>query len=230
MAKQKSTEATLVEIDPETGIAIEALAPENGDSDPPAQTAEPTGAELNQLREILVGSQTRNIEQRLARMEQRFEMAVASLTEEANDRIETLEGSLKDQLTSLCDKLSAQREERSKLFQQLKSDLETATKKLETKDGEISDRVSKMQGELRADILRQVNSVNEELDQRSETLSQELAGTAVTLRNESVDRATLSELLTQVALGINQPPDMMPELTQADTEEALDSVLGSAES
>jgi hypothetical protein len=109
-------DATHVQIDPDTGF-VSGLLEE-------AAPAPSSGGSLEQVREILFGARSRNLEHKLAALEERLELALAGLSEQGARRVDDLERYIKNELAALIEKLGAQREERMVLFQQLKAEVD----------------------------------------------------------------------------------------------------------
>lgn len=211
-----------VEIDPETGFVVEGQ--KHG------QTVEgpQSGASLDQVREILFGSHTRNFEQRLTQVERGLEQAVSNLTDEMTGRIDKLDNLIKNELKDLLDKLGKQREERSALFQQLKNEIESSCGALEKRIDELSERVDNVHNDTQGELRRQVETINEEMEQKVGGFKQDLTTEAGRLRAEMVDRTALSSLFSELALRMTNLSDSRgqdPTQTVVDT---LDEVLGSS--
>lgn len=203
----------------EVAAADVALTPEAGGA------TDPAGAGLDQVREILLGQQTRAIEQRLTGSEQRVERAIADMQARTTERMETLEASIKGELTSLIDTLTAAREERTSQYQTLQAEIERVSKDAEARFEELAGKIDSLDESTREELTRQLNGVNEELETRVLELSNEISAETSQLRGDLVDRDSMASLLSELSLKLSARP-MDSDAVALDAGEETEAMLG----
>src|SRR5215813_12388102 len=71
------------------------------------------GGNIDKIRDILFGAQSRDIEKRILRLEERVAKETAALREDVNKRLEFLESYIKKEVDALTDRLKVEQTERS---------------------------------------------------------------------------------------------------------------------
>jgi len=110
------------------------------------------GANLDKVREILFGGQMREVERRLARLEERLLKETQDLKEDVKQRLGALETFARQEAVSLADQLKGERAER----------LESAGT-LERRHTALDEQLSKGQRELRQQILEQHQRLSDDM-------------------------------------------------------------------
>jgi hypothetical protein len=190
------------------------------------------GGNLDKIRTILFGAQSRDIDRRFAKLEETLAREAADIRDTARNRFDVLEDRLKRELESLGDRLKAEENERAAAIRDLTNSLKDATRSLteriKTEQTERTDAVTELTGDLRntagaidrriaaldeqtakADreardmLAEQGRRLSDDLRNKSEEIWAALAKAVQELRNEKTDRSALAALLTEVAMRLN---------------------------
>ena len=113
----------------------------------------PDDDNIDKVRDILFGSQTRQIEKRLAAMEDKIDKEIASLRSESKTTLDTLEQFLRKELQTLTDQLTDERSERNESVDSLSEKIGDTKKTLEKKLSQLGDKLVKDQRETQEQIL-----------------------------------------------------------------------------
>jgi hypothetical protein len=210
-----------------------AAAPASPDAETAAMEADlASGGNLDKIRTILFGAQSREIERRFARLEESLAREAADIRETTRSRFDALEAHLRRELESLGDRLRAEENERSAGARDLAGQLKDAARqlgdRLRAEQGERSDAITEVSAELRsaaAAIERRIAALDEQtskgdrelrdqldeasrrladdLHKKSEEIWAALAKAVQELRSDKTDRSALAALLTEVAMRLN---------------------------
>ena len=179
-------------------------------------TAEVLGSgNLDQVREILFGAQSRGVEKRLARLEEELPKRVAEMREELKRGIATLEAYARHEIDSLNERLRAESKERGAGDEDLSRRLDEAGKTLRKEISGLDERSTAAQRDLRQQLLDQAKRLDDEIQRRSDDLAAALARAVEELRNEKADRKAVAGILHEVAMRLTDE-SLLP--FQTDTE------------
>ncbi len=117
---------------------------------PSAGGAAPSAGELERLRDILFGQQTREAEQRLADVESGLEALRQELTDAMAKEIEEAAAKLRGELSALSDELADARGEAEQLRQKLEKTEAELSKKLQAAESAARERDDELQQTLAA--------------------------------------------------------------------------------
>jgi hypothetical protein len=145
----------------------------------------------------------RDYEKRFTRLQERMLKEVKDLREETNKRFDSFESYMAKELESLSDRLKTEKNARAESVKGLSRELKDTFKSSDKKTSQLDDQLSKISRELRQQILDQSKTLSGEIRQKQEETSAMVDEAARELRVEKVDRSTLSQLLTEVALRLN---------------------------
>lgn len=204
---------------------------------PEAAPLEAPVNELERLREILYGSQSRTQEQRLARLEARQETLRQELTSLVNDKISSLQDTLTIQLGELRRELSNLLQQQSQEQQaQLQASRKELLQRMDQQDNELAEKARSNQQSLNekverlaAESITQARNVQKELGeridrqnaeqiersralqqetrQRDEALRDELTTLAAALDGKKISRQDMSQMLAELAYRLQSKND-----------------------
>lgn len=158
------------------------------------------GGNLDQVREILFGAQSRGVEKRLARLEEELPKRVAEIREELKRVLSSLETYARTEIDSLNDRLRAEARERSEGGDAGAAKLEETAKNLRREVGDLGDRSTATQRELRQQLLDQAKRLDDEIQRRTDDLAAALSRAVDELRSEKADRTAVAGILHEVAM------------------------------
>jgi predicted transcriptional regulator len=111
-----------------------------------------------------------------------------------------LEQFIKQEAESLDDRIRAEQDARLDATRDLAEDTRDSIKAFEKRTGQIDDTISRVQRDLRQQILDLQQSTTDELRQRIDDVVTRLNRASADLRNDKADRATIASLLTEMAM------------------------------
>jgi len=179
-----------------------------GDSTPVSPVDVSGVGNVDKIRDILFGAQMRDYEKKFARLEDRILKEVSRMREETTKRFDALELYINKEVESIGNGLKDEQAERVESGKEITRELQKAFKSLEKKISKLEAQTGKNARDLRQQILDQSKSLTEDIRKRYEETSETLDQTAAELRDEKTDRATLAELLTEMALRLSHGSDM----------------------
>jgi len=159
-----------------------------------------TPASLDKVRDILFGSQMRDVERRFARLEERLLKETTDLKDDVRRRLDTLEAYMRREAESLEGQIKSERGDRVDAHSGLSNELKETARAFERRATSIDEQQSKGQREIRQHMLEQHQRVSDDLRQKVDEILGTLARTANELRTDKADRATIAALLTEVAM------------------------------
>ncbi|HTZ99515.1 MAG TPA: hypothetical protein VMB02_04225 [Candidatus Aquilonibacter sp.] len=158
------------------------------------------GANVDKIRDILFGSQMRDYDKRFTRLEERLAKAAEALRDDLKKRFDSLESFVQQEVESLHQRLRTEKAERVETLKELTRETRDTSKALDTRLSQLDEHLAAAQGDLRARILDQSKSLLNEIQRAHAEMESALDREAGVLRNEKTDRATLADLLTEMAL------------------------------
>jgi hypothetical protein len=158
------------------------------------------GANVDKIRDILFGSQMRDYDKRFVRLEERLAKAADALRDDLKKRFDSLESFVQQEVESLHQRLKTEKSERVDALKELTRESRDSSKSLENRLSQLDEHLAAAQGDLRSRILDQSKTLLAEIRKTHGDMETALEREAETLRNEKTDRATLADLLTEMAL------------------------------
>jgi len=129
---------------------------------------------IDKVRDILFGSQVKDIEKRMNRLKDDLTNGISTLRDETMNKFESLENYMKKELDDLTDQLTSQQ-----------------------------DKLNKSVRELRQEILDQSNKLTDEIRKKTEETVNLVEQRTNELREDKVDRTTLAELFSEMAVRLS---------------------------
>lgn len=158
---------------------------------------------VEKIRDILFGAQMRDYERKFARLEERILKEVTRLREETTKRFEALENHINKEVESLIDGLKAEQTGRKELAEELSAELQKTAETFEKKRTKLEDQLGKSATDLGQQILDQSKTLSDDIRKKIDETMEALDQAARELRDEKVDRSTLADLLTEIALRLS---------------------------
>jgi DNA anti-recombination protein RmuC len=165
----------------------------------PPEPEEQTPESIEQVRDILFGAQMRTVDRRLAQLEQRFQRDLEDQNRELTKRLETQESWARKQVSSLEEKIKAERSKRTDDLKALSTEMKAGFRDLDKRLSSLDDATAKSDAELRDQILALTKTVSDDLRALGDRLTADIDRYVAELRFEKTDTASLVELFTDVA-------------------------------
>ena len=166
---------------------------------------------VDKIRDILFGSQIKNYDARLARLEDTLARETSELKESIGRRFESVEGFFRKEAESLLARLKAEKEDRNEAVKTLVRDLKVGTEGLSKKILELENKTAEQQSGLRQELMQESRKLLEEIRHKADNLSAMVERRADELHNQKADRAVLASLLTQMALQLTEDGAVAPK-------------------
>lgn len=208
-----------------------ASAPANADASA-AIEADLSGGNLDKIRSILFGAQSREFERRFSKLDESLARETADIRHEMRSRMDALEATMRRELEalgdrlkaeehertanvrdmtaqlketnrSLSDKIKSEQSDRADALTELSGELQSTASAIDRRIGQLDDQTTKASRELRDQLAEQGRRASEDLRNKSEEIWAALSKAVQELRHEKTDRAALAALLTEVAMRLN---------------------------
>jgi uncharacterized protein YoxC len=158
------------------------------------------GANLDKVRDILFGTELREVERRFARLEERLVKETNDLKDDVKKRLDALDSYMRNESESLAGRIKAESDERLESNGSLSRELKDSAKSFERRISSVDELLSKSQRELRQQMLDQHQRLSDDIRQKVDEVLAALARETGELRSDKADRATLASLLTEMAM------------------------------
>jgi cytochrome c556 len=157
------------------------------------------GANIEQIRDIIFGTQMREYNQRFAELEERLINESVALREDLNKRLTALEQYVKKELDSLGGNLRGEQQSRAAAVKELAAGQVELAKSTDKRFADAATAGEKSQREIRAQLLEQTKALRDEVQKKTGDLATTLRKETGDLREVKADRSTLAALLTDMA-------------------------------
>ena len=180
---------------------------------------------MNQVRDLLFGTQLRDIDTRFQRHEARFQREVNDAREALKVRLDSLENFMRSETASLVHRinaeaaerdaaLKAEQRERIEAFNTLAGNIAAVEKTFERRLAALSSTLDNTEQEIRKLMQAETNSLNNKIDEKYAAALNVISETASQIRHDMVYRSTLSNMFTEMAVKLsNQWPADLVEVT-----------------
>ena len=160
----------------------------------------PDGENIDKIRDILFGSQSRQIEKKLSAVEDKIDKEIDFLRSEAKTTLGAFEQFVRKELQSLSEQLNRERSERAETVERLSDRVADTQKALEKKLGLINDKVVSDQRETQEQILLQTKKLLDEMHEKNDGLQKRMDQSIEALAQEKTDRLALADLMMEAAM------------------------------
>ncbi|MCJ8279074.1 MAG: hypothetical protein MJK14_03805 [Rivularia sp. ALOHA_DT_140] len=158
---------------------------------------------LSKVRDILVGSQMRELDKKFSRLEERLVKECSDLRNETRKRLDTLENYIKEETDSLSLRTKNEQVKRDDAVKAINEEQRKLSESLEKKMAEIDEQASQTQRELRQQIFSQSQTLHDDIRQKYEEIVALLERETYELKSEKTDRSQLAALFSEIALRLN---------------------------
>ncbi|MGB3650847.1 MAG: hypothetical protein WBA41_06505 [Rivularia sp. (in: cyanobacteria)] len=158
---------------------------------------------LHKVRDILVGSQMRELDKKFSRLEDRLVKECTDLRDETRKRLDSLENYIREETDSLSARAKNEQVKRDEAVKAINEEQRKLAESLEKKMADIDEEASKTQRDLRSSILNQSQNLHDDIRQKYEEIVGLLERETYELRSEKTDRSQLAALFSELALRLN---------------------------
>lgn len=155
--------------------------------------------QISKVREILFGSKSRQLENSLGRLEERLKVEQDSIRREFHERFDSLESYIKGEVKALLEQLEREGSSRVEADKKLDERLRETGEELSDRAEQINKRLDESERELRDQILQTKERLTDDIQGRTQELTERLQSEARDLRKGKADRTTIAALLTDMA-------------------------------
>ncbi|MEO0743554.1 MAG: hypothetical protein AAF089_18385 [Bacteroidota bacterium] len=178
-----------------------------GDAAVPQHAPPPPASEgsqnIDRIRDILFGNQMEAYEARFLRLEERLAGEMDTLRAELRRRFDSLETFVKDEVTSLGQRLTEEHGARSEGDEALAELLRSKNDALTKRVAEYREAAAAAERDLRQQLLEQATRAADDLRDQTEQTQRALQQHVTDLSSRKTDRAALATLFSELAFRIS---------------------------
>lgn len=165
------------------------------------------GAKVDQIREIIFGSQMEEYEQRFAALEKRLIDEAARLRTDLTKRLD-------DYAARINSKIDDEHKERDRSSQQLAGAIQKVTDSLDSRASNLGEQLTAIQQAILKQLGQEADARRKELEKARSELVALIENRADHLLQRKADRAQLAKLLTNVASKLADEQPSSPKSTK----------------
>ena len=182
-------------------VSVTTRRPDDEESKSKTLSEDSAGSEsLDTVRDILFGAQSREYENRFARLEERLIKEAEDLRNDLKSHFHSLEVYVKQEVESLTGRMTDEHKEKSNSLKELSQELGDLGKHIQERINQLDGQTTQGQQELRQQVLDQRQVLSDEIQQKNTDLSAKLDIAIKELRDEKLDRVALAEMFMESAL------------------------------
>lgn len=166
---------------------------------PPSGLSQENTDSFAKVQELLFGVQFREHAQRISYLEEALGRVASELRQEWNNRFDSLESAMKQQIEVLATQIKSEHEGRAQSIAGLVHDLNELGKTVAASTAQLDQQASTESRELRQRIADQQQTLSTEICQKNDELSKAMEAAIAELRREKVTREVLAELFAESA-------------------------------
>lgn len=155
---------------------------------------------LEKVRDILFGTQMREVERRFVRLEERLLKETRDLKDDIKRRLDILEAHANTETETLASHIRQEHNERIEGNVRLTRELADTAAAYERRSAALDEQIAKGQREIRQQMLEQQQRSSDDLREKIDEVLAALARDAQELRTDKIDRLALASLLKEMAM------------------------------
>lgn len=163
---------------------------------------------IEKVRDILFGAQTRQLEQKLTRLEALLQKEIANLRDETKITFSSLENYIKKELATLTGQIQTERDQRTESAETLSQLLKDSSNNIEKKIVKLDEKNVKSQRDLQEQILQQSKELMTEIRAKHEEISASLEQSVNCLIEDKTDRLALANLFIEMSMRLKDEFDI----------------------
>jgi len=154
---------------------------------------------IDQVRDLLFGSQMRMVDARIQSLDQRLSHEAGVMRADCERQITELDSAIKKALARHSERLAAERTKRVDDLKALSAELRDSLRSLEKRHLSLEEAAGIADAELRDHLMKQGAGLAADLSRTSERLSSELDRITSKLQSDKLDAAAIVAGLTDLA-------------------------------
>ncbi len=176
-------------------------SPTNGADAPSLSESLSSGepGNLDKIRTILFGAQSREYEKRFAALEEMVQRELSAQKDTMRHRFEELESFIKAETDALNTRLAAEQKQRKQGLAQAAEDRQALARTMQENLADLENRLAESERTQRERLLSRSKDLSEEMQQQFETLATRIREAVELLRTEKTDRLSLADLFEEMS-------------------------------
>lgn len=154
---------------------------------------------LEQIREILFGTKTRDIDERLEDLHNRVFDAIGELRTFITERSNSINQKLEKEVGTLHDELAESRRQADSRMRELDSKFINATNDLRQQIGALGETLSGTEASVRDDMTKGMEELRQNFSAQMDQVREQIQHDVARLTNATVSRRSFSEALRQLS-------------------------------
>lgn len=160
-------------------------------------------ANIDKIRDILFGSQSRDFERRFIKLEDRINKEINEMRDENRRKLDALEEFIKNEVKSLTERLVNEQNTRVDADKEIFSELKDLSHNLDKKITGINEQTAKSESEIRQQILNQSKNLTDEIHKRHNDIKILLENQSNEIRDDKADKSALAELFAEMSMRLS---------------------------
>ena len=155
---------------------------------------------LEKVRDILFGTQSREFDQRCTLLEERFLRESADLKNQLNKSLDEIKAYIKSEVSHLSTKIQEEQAGRSSSVEEVGQVVQTLGSQLDTQLSGLRDQTTAQHQLLKEQLTQNKAELTENQQQALKDMQSRFEETVKALQSDKTDRAVLAEMLMDMAL------------------------------
>lgn len=184
-------------------VSYEVSETSVGKSGPSSQSDLQDSAEegnLEKVRDILFGTQSREFEERCTQLEQRLLQESTNLKDQLTRSLEEIKGYVNSEVSRLTNQIQEEQAGRSHSVEEVGQVIKTMGSQLESRLSGLHDQTATQHEKLEGQLTQQKAELSEHQQQALTEMQSQFQEALKELKTDKTDRGVLSEMLMDVAL------------------------------
>ena len=173
-------------------------------------SVDPIGVEADELdnvdkiRDILFGNQMRELDRKFAQLEDRIASDFSAIRKESTNQVDSLQSFVESEIEILTSKLTNEEKTRAAQLDDVDDEIKKSVRQINEKIAELIKSLDKQSRDTNQKILKQSQDFSGELSSQMDQTRKRMDGYNQELTLGKVDKTILAEMLSSLALQLNQ--------------------------
>lgn len=159
---------------------------------------------VDKIRDILFGNQMRELDRKFAQLEDRIASDFSAARKENTNQVESLQSFVESEIEILTSKLSNEEKTRAAQLDDVDDEIKKNVRQINEKVAELVKSLDKQSRDTNQKILKQSQDFSGELSSQMDQTRKRMDGYNQELTVGKVDKTALAEMLSSLALQLNQ--------------------------